>query len=131
MELSNKIRKYRFENNEMTQKQLAELVGVSRQTMNAIENCKHAPTIDVAIRIADVLGVSVDQMFRYDYDGKPERRLIETTVMQAQPVRSAEGTLDVPASRGDPGDPHNPRGRGSVTEEEKHEFSLADLRNMF
>ena len=72
MSLSNNIRKLRFEYGEMTQKQLAELVGVSRQTMNAIENCKHAPTIDVAIRIADIFREAVDTVFEYDYDGKPE-----------------------------------------------------------
>jgi DNA-binding XRE family transcriptional regulator len=48
--LSNKIRELRFKNGEMTQKHLAERVGVSRQTMNAIENGRHAPTVDVAIR---------------------------------------------------------------------------------
>ena len=74
MSLSNQIRKLRFENNEMTQNRLAEFVGVSRQTMNAIENCKHAPRIDIAIRIADVFGVSVDQLFECNYDGKPDVR---------------------------------------------------------
>ena len=71
MELTNKIRKYRFDNGEMTQKALAERIGISRQTMNAIENCRHAPTVTVAIRIADVFHVSVDQLFDLDYDGKP------------------------------------------------------------
>jgi putative transcriptional regulator len=56
----------------MTQKELAELVGVSRQTINAIENCKHAPSIDVAIRIADLFREAVDTVFEYDYEGKPE-----------------------------------------------------------
>ena len=56
----------------MTQKQLAGLVGVSRQTMNAIENCRHAPTIDVAIRIADVFRESVGGVFEFEYEGKPE-----------------------------------------------------------
>ena len=72
MGLSNNIRKLRFKNGEMTQKALAAQVGVSRQTMNAIENGKHAPTIDVAIRIADVFRESVDSVFEYDYDGKPD-----------------------------------------------------------
>jgi putative transcriptional regulator len=56
----------------MTQKELAEQVGVSRQTMNGIENNKHAPTIDVAVRIADVFREAVDTVFQYDYDGRPE-----------------------------------------------------------
>ena len=74
MALSNKIRELRFKNGEMTQKRLAERVGVSRQTMNAIENCRYAPTVDVAIRIADVFGVTIDQLFDLEYEGKPARR---------------------------------------------------------
>lgn len=80
MALSNRIRKLRFKNGEMTQKQLAERVGVSRQTMNAIENSRHAPTIDVAIRIADVFGITVDQLFDLDYEGRPVRREPATTI---------------------------------------------------
>ena len=57
----------------MTQRVLAGQVGVSRQTMNAIENGRHAPTISVAIRIADVFGVTVDQLFNLDYEGKSAR----------------------------------------------------------
>ncbi len=56
----------------MTQLQLAEQVGVSRQTINAIENSKHAPTVDVAIRIADVFREAIDNVFGYEYDGSPE-----------------------------------------------------------
>lgn len=70
-QLSNTIRKFRFENGEMTQKALAERVGISRQTMNAIENCHHAPTVTVAIRIADVFQVPVDHLFTLEYEGKP------------------------------------------------------------
>ncbi len=72
MALSNRIREFRFKYGEITQKDLADLVGVSRQTMNSIENSKHAPTIDVAIRIADVFRESIDGMFGYEYEGKPE-----------------------------------------------------------
>lgn len=72
MSLSNSIRELRFNYGDITQKQLAELVGVSRQSMNAIENNKHSPTIDVAIRIADVFREAVDDVFSYEYDGKPD-----------------------------------------------------------
>lgn len=75
----------------MTQKQLAKRVGVSRQTMNAIENCRHAPTIDVAIRIADVFGITVDQLFTLDYEGRPIPRATTTVVDVA---RSAVATKD-------------------------------------
>ena len=72
--MTNKIRRLRFDNDEMTQKQLAERVGVSRRTMNAIENARIAPTIDIAIRIADVFGVAVDELFHLDYEGRHTRR---------------------------------------------------------
>ena len=80
MVLTNRIRELRFKNGEMTQKELAARVGVSRQTMNAIENCRHAPTIDVAIRIADVFRMTVDELFDLDYEGRPTRRKRVTTV---------------------------------------------------
>jgi len=57
----------------MTQKALAKQVGISRQTMNAIENGRHAPTVPVAIRIADVFCITVDELFSLDYDGKLAR----------------------------------------------------------
>lgn len=80
MALSNKIRELRFKNGEMTQKQLAERVGVSRQTMNAIENGRHAPTVDVAIRIADVFYITVDELFHLNYEGRPARHKTATTI---------------------------------------------------
>ena len=90
MALSNKIRELRFKNAEMTQKYLAERVGVSRQTMNAIENGRHAPTVDMAIRIADVFGITVDELFDLDYDGKPARRKKPKTIA----VDRAEATVE-------------------------------------
>lgn len=119
MTLSNSIRKLRFENSEMTQKQLAEFVGVSRQTMNAIENCKHAPRIDIAIRIADVFGLSVDQLFECNYDGKPKHRSIDTKSTTARKKAGIERTID---DRAEP---------GNVKKEVENKTSLADLRNMF
>lgn len=130
MELSNKIRRLRFENDEMTQKQLAELVGVSRQTMNAIENCNHAPKIDSAIRIADVFGVSVDQLFEFDYDGKPERHPTVTTVAPEQPAQSSQSALGENIDKTE-----RPRQVGQVehrskTKDVEEKFSLADLRHV-
>lgn len=118
MELSNRIRELRFTNGEMTQKRLGELVGVSRQTMNAIENSKHAPTIDVAIRIADVFGVSVDDLFECTYDGKPERRPDAPKTAAVRKRASIERTINDSAEH------------GSVEEEVKKEITLADLRNV-
>jgi len=82
--LSNNIRELRFKNGEMTQRELGTRVGVSRQTMNAIENCRHAPTVAVAIRIADVFQVWVDQIFELDYDDKPSRH---ESAVRAEPLR--------------------------------------------
>jgi putative transcriptional regulator len=50
----------------MTQAELAELIGVTRQTVVAIEGDKYAPSLEVAFRIATVFGVSLDQVFHYD-----------------------------------------------------------------
>jgi putative transcriptional regulator len=63
--LTNKIRKLRFENGEMTQKQLAELTGCTRQTINAIEAAKYAPSLELAFKIAQVFRLKVDDVFFY------------------------------------------------------------------
>ena len=97
MALSNRIRELRFKNSEMTQKQLAERVGVSRQTMNAIENSRHAPTIDVAIRIADVFGITVDQLFDLDYEGRPARREETTTIDDDRSEVAVEESVEIEA----------------------------------
>ena len=68
MALSNAIRRYRFDQDEMTQKELAEIVGVSRQTINAIEGNKYSPSLVVAFRIAHAFGYSVDDVFEYESD---------------------------------------------------------------
>jgi putative transcriptional regulator len=64
--ITNTIRKLRFERNEMTQQDLAERVGVTRQTINAIELGKYSPSLEVAFRIAAVLGVRLEDVFSYD-----------------------------------------------------------------
>ena len=63
--ITNTIRKLRFERNEMTQQDLAERVGVTRQTINAIELGKYSPSLEVAFRIAAVFSVPLDQVFQY------------------------------------------------------------------
>ncbi len=129
MELSNRIRRFRFDNGEMTQKQLTELVGVSRQTMNAIENCQHAPKIDVAIRIADVFGVLVDEVFGFEYDGKPERRPTVTTSTPVQPEigDKRERNANAPAELIQQAEP---MGHSAVEVKPDREITLADLRNL-
>ena len=66
MALSNAIRLMRFNRGEMTQKELAEIVGVSRQTINAIEGNKYSPSLVVAFKIAHAFGYSVDDVFEYE-----------------------------------------------------------------
>jgi putative transcriptional regulator len=62
---SNAIRRLRFEHQEMTQKALAERIGVTRQTINAIELGKYSPSLEAAFRIAAVFGVPLQDVFQY------------------------------------------------------------------
>jgi len=70
--IQNNIRKLRFEHEEMTQKQLAEQVGVTRQTIVAIENAKYSPSLELAFRIAHIFDVSLTEVFFYDADADTE-----------------------------------------------------------
>jgi putative transcriptional regulator len=65
-QLSNKIRRLRFDNGEMTQQQLADKAGVTRQTIIAIESGKYTPSLLLAFRIARAFGLSVEEVFSYD-----------------------------------------------------------------
>jgi putative transcriptional regulator len=64
--LNNRIRTLRFLNNEMTQQQLADRVGVSRQTIIAMEQGKYSPSLELAFRVALAFNVPLDQVFSYD-----------------------------------------------------------------
>lgn len=64
--ISNNIRKLRFEHNEMTQQQLADKAGVTRQTIVAIENAKYSPTLELAFRIAHIFGTPLEEVFIYN-----------------------------------------------------------------
>ncbi len=68
MPLANTIRWLRFRQGEMTQKELAEFVGVSRQTIHAIEANKVSPSLVVAFKIAYSLGHTVEEVFYYEPD---------------------------------------------------------------
>ena len=63
--IANRIRRLRFDHNEMTQQDLAEKVGVTRQTINAIELGKYSPSLEVAFKIARVFGVPLEEVFSY------------------------------------------------------------------
>ena len=64
--LSNNIRVLRFHAGEMTQAELGERIGVTRQTVAAIEQGKYSPTLETAFRIADVFGVGLEEVFRWE-----------------------------------------------------------------
>ena len=67
--ISNSIRKLRFNRDEMTQDELAKKVGVTRQTIIAIESARYSPSLELAFRIARVFGLTVEEVFTYN----PER----------------------------------------------------------
>ena len=64
--ISNRIRRLRFDHGEMTQQQLADTVGVTRQTIIAIEAGKYAPSLPLAFRIARAFSTTVEDVFQYD-----------------------------------------------------------------
>ena len=69
--ISNNIRKLRFEHDEMTQQALADQVGVTRQTIVAIEKAKYSPSLELAFRIARVFDTPLEDVFSYDLKNDP------------------------------------------------------------
>lgn len=63
MKLGNNIRRFRFENNEMSQEELAAAVGVTRQTIHAVEKGKFVPSTLLAFKIARQFKVNVEDLF--------------------------------------------------------------------
>ena len=64
-QISNDIRRLRFENNEMTQQALADAIGLTRQTVIAIEKNRYSPSLEAAFKIAEVFGVGLGEVFQY------------------------------------------------------------------
>ena len=64
--VSNQIRRLRFEAGEMTQAELAQRVGVTRQTIIAIEQGRYSPSLEMAFQIANAFDVTLDDVFRYE-----------------------------------------------------------------
>ncbi|WP_336652100.1 MULTISPECIES: helix-turn-helix transcriptional regulator [unclassified Leucobacter] len=70
--VTNKIRSLRFSAGEMTQADLADRIGVTRQTVIAIEQGKYSPSLEMAFQIAHVFGVGLDDVFSYEQEaGEP------------------------------------------------------------
>ncbi|MHB2153465.1 helix-turn-helix transcriptional regulator [Calditrichota bacterium GD2] len=72
--MKNKIRYFRHINNEMTQQQLAQKVNVARQTIIAIEKGSFNPSVKLALKIAHVFQIKVDDLFELDEDELPETK---------------------------------------------------------
>ncbi len=68
--VTNHIRSLRFAAGEMTQADLADRVGVTRQTIIAVEQGRYSPTLEMAFRIARALGVPLDEVFEYPEETK-------------------------------------------------------------
>jgi putative transcriptional regulator len=63
------IRRLRFDANEMTQQELADRIGMTRQTVAAIEQNKYSPSLEAAFRIAEVFGVAIGDVFQWKAGG--------------------------------------------------------------
>jgi putative transcriptional regulator len=66
--VTNRVRALRFEHDEMTQAQLAERLGVTRQTVIAIEQGRYSPSLEMAFQIARAFGVPLDDVFAYPHE---------------------------------------------------------------
>ncbi|MEI7579252.1 MAG: helix-turn-helix transcriptional regulator [bacterium] len=68
--ITNNIRRLRFFANEMTQQELAEKAGISRQTIVAMEANKYSPSLELAFKISNVFGVAIGEVFNYEINQK-------------------------------------------------------------
>ena len=64
--IQNHIRRLRFDRDEMTQQELAERAGCTRQTIIAIEQGKYVPSLELAFKIARAFGVKLEEVFKYE-----------------------------------------------------------------
>lgn len=64
-QIANQIRRLRFERGELTQQALADACGVTRQTIIALEAGRYAPSLELGFRIADALGVRIEEVFQW------------------------------------------------------------------
>lgn len=71
--INNNVRKYRFLNDEMTQRDLAKVLGVSRQTIVAIEKGKYSPSLELAFKLSNVFDMKIDDLFFLDDNNDHEQ----------------------------------------------------------
>ena len=69
--IKNRIRRLRFDHNEMTQEELSNRVGCTRQTIIALEQNKYVPSIELAFRVARAFGVPLEEVFQYETTNGP------------------------------------------------------------
>lgn len=70
--ISNQLRKKRFERDEMTQQELAKALGVTRQTIAAIEAGKYSPSLEVAFCLTDIFDTPLDELFQWQANTREE-----------------------------------------------------------
>ena len=75
--VTNQVRRLRFDLGQMTQQQLADRVGVTRQTIIAIESGKYAPSLPLAFRLARTFGAPIEKVFQYETDN-PLHEMLKT-----------------------------------------------------
>lgn len=73
--INNNIRKLRFHADEMTQQELADKTGVTRQTIVAIENGKYSPTLELAFRIASVFNSPLEEVFSFNFEDDSNEKI--------------------------------------------------------
>jgi len=66
--ITNRIRRLRFDNDEMTQEELANLAGCTRQTIIALEQGKYVPSLELAFKVAKAFGMPLEEVFQYESD---------------------------------------------------------------
>jgi putative transcriptional regulator len=72
--ISNRIRELRFNAGEMTQQALADSVGITRQTIIALETGKYYPSLELAFLIAETFGVGLEEVFQRQIYSRPSKR---------------------------------------------------------
>lgn len=72
--ITNRIRELRFHSAEMTQQALADRVGITRQTVIALERGKYYPSLELAFLIADVFGVALEEVFQRQRESPPSKK---------------------------------------------------------
>ena len=65
-EITNKVRELRFFKNEMTQQELADIIGCTRQTINALEQNKYVPSLSLAFKISQLFNKQIEEIFQYN-----------------------------------------------------------------